>query len=92
MNRVLDGVEERLCWRFAVHGRLDLRLYEQADGDRGPFAPARRRRHQRGETFQRLDRTGRPRLYQGLSWRPAVAVSLDDALSMGETPKPRHSR
>ena len=79
LYRIVDGVEERLCWRFAVHGRIDS-SYEIADGDRGPYDPDRRRRLQRGETFQRLDRSGRPRIYQGLAWRPAGTLA--------ETPAP----
>jgi hypothetical protein len=79
LYRIVDGVEERLCWRFAVHGRLES-SYEPADGDRGPYDPDRRRRLQRGETFQRLDRSGRPRIYQGLAWRAASMLA--------ETPTP----
>ena len=82
LNRVVDGIEERLCWRVAVHGRADP-AYEPADGDRGPYDPDRRRRLLRGETFQRLDRSGRPRIYQGLSWRPAGTIG-----AAGETPMP----
>src|SRR4051794_36953928 len=83
LNRIVDGVEERLCWRFAVHGRTDP-SYEPADGARGPIDPDRRRRLQRGETFQRLDRSGRPREYQGLFWQPAVPTPV----VLEETPLP----
>jgi hypothetical protein len=72
-TRVVDGVRERLYWRFLVHGRVDP-TYEPASGRGGPFDPDRRRCLKRGETFQRLDGAGRPRTYEGLSWRPDSQV------------------
>lgn len=69
LTRVVDGVEQWLCWRFRVHGKNDV-AYEPANGELGPFDPDRRRRLKRGETFQRLDRAGSPRQYDGLCWRP----------------------
>ena len=33
LSRVVDGVEQRLCWRFQVHGRSDV-TYEPASGQR----------------------------------------------------------
>jgi hypothetical protein len=76
LTRIVDGVRERLCWCFAVQGRIDP-TYEPASAGRGPFDPDRRRCLKRGETFQRLDRSGRPRTYQGLSWRPADAIQVE---------------
>jgi hypothetical protein len=70
--RVVDGMEEALCWRFA-RGRA-APTYQPATGARGPFDPDRRRHLKPGETFQRLDRSGHPCTYQGLSWRPKVAL------------------
>ncbi len=79
LTRVVDGVAERLCWRFVVLGKADPD-YEPASGAVGPIDPDRARRLKRGETFQRLDRSGRPRRYEGLSWQPATARP--------ETPEP----
>jgi hypothetical protein len=76
LTRVVDGVRERLCWCFAIQGRTDP-TYEPARAERGPFDPDRRRCLKRGETFQRLDRSGRPRTYQGLSWQPADAIQVE---------------
>ncbi|EYF04206.1 hypothetical protein [Chondromyces apiculatus] len=66
--RVVDGEEQRLCWRFGVHGKSNA-TYEPASGQVGPFDGDRKRRLKKGETFQRLDRSGSPREYQGLEWR-----------------------
>jgi hypothetical protein len=73
LTRVVDGVEERLCWRFAVHGRSEA-TYEPANCQLGPFDRDLQRRLKRGETFRRLDRTGSPREYQGLFWRPTSTL------------------
>jgi hypothetical protein len=73
LTRVVGGVEESLCWAFRVHGKDDAK-YEAANGQFGPFDTDRKRRLKRGETFQRLDRSGSPREYQGLVWRPKGAV------------------
>jgi hypothetical protein len=69
LTRMVDGVEQRLCWRFGVHGKMDA-TYEPARDQLGPFDPDRQRRLKRGETFRRLGRAGSPREYQGLFWRP----------------------
>ncbi|WP_437325648.1 hypothetical protein [Sorangium sp. So ce381] len=69
LSRVVDGVEQRLCWRFQVHGRSEA-MYEPADGSHGPFDRDRQRNLKLGETFQRLDRSGSPRKYDGLFWQP----------------------
>lgn len=69
LTRVVGGVEERLYWRFAVHGKSDP-TFEPASSQLGPVDPDRHRRLKPGETFQRLDRSGHPCVYQGLSWRP----------------------
>lgn len=80
LTRVVGGVAERLCWRFVVRGKADAD-YEPASGALGPFDPDRARRLKRGETFQRLDRSGRPRRYEGLFWQPApVAPARAEAL------------
>jgi hypothetical protein len=73
LTRVVGGVAERLCWRFVVPGKADPH-YEPASGSVGPFDPDRARRLKRGETFQRLDHSGRPRRYEGLSWQPATVA------------------
>ncbi len=73
LTRVMGGVAERLCWRFVVRGKADPE-YEPASGAVGPFDPDRARRLKRGETFQRLDHSGRPRRYEGLSWQPAAVA------------------
>lgn len=73
LSRVVDGVEERLCWRFGVHGKTDA-TYEPARDQLGPFDPDRQRRLKRGETFRRLSSTGSPREYQGLFWRPKSTI------------------
>jgi hypothetical protein len=74
LTRLVDGVEEQLCWRFTVPGRSDS-IYERAKGTVGPFDPDRRRCLRRGETFQRLDRSGHPHTYRGLSWCALAAIS-----------------
>ncbi|WP_437751503.1 hypothetical protein [Sorangium sp. So ce1389] len=74
LSRVVDGVEQRLCWRFQVHGRNDV-TYEPASGQRGPFDRDRQRHLRMGETFQRLDRSGCPRKYNGLVWQPKSAIA-----------------
>lgn len=71
--RVVDGVEEQLCWSFCVHGKIDP-TYEPASSQLGPFDPDRRRRLRRGETFQRLGGSGHPCAYQGLTWRPKEPI------------------
>jgi hypothetical protein len=76
LGRVVDDVRERLCWRFLVHGRIDP-THERASGGSGPFDPDRRRCLKRGEPFQRLDRAGRPRTYQGLSWRSLGEIEVE---------------
>lgn len=73
LTRVVDGVEQQLCWRFGVHGKSDA-TYEPASSQLGPFDPDRQRRLKRGETFRRLDRAGSPREYQGLVWRPKSPI------------------
>jgi len=82
VTRVVGGVAQRLCWRFVVRGRADPD-YEPASGSVGPFDLDRARRLKRGETFQRLDRSGRPRLYEGLSWQPVTVAHAHP-----ETPEP----
>jgi hypothetical protein len=82
MTRVVDGVAKRLCWCFVVRGKADPD-YEPASSAVGPFDPDRARRLKRGETFQRLDRLGRPRRYEGLSWQPDAV-----APARLETPEP----
>jgi len=72
-KRVVDGVEEYLCWSFRVHGKSDA-TYEPASSRLGPFDPDRRRRLRCGETFQRLDGSGHPCSYQGLTWRAVGPV------------------
>ncbi|CAN90967.1 hypothetical protein predicted by Glimmer/Critica [Sorangium cellulosum So ce56] len=74
LSRVVDGVEQRLCWRFHVHGKSDV-MYEPASGQRGPFDRDRQRHLKAGETFKRLDRSGSPRRYDGLSWQPTSALA-----------------
>lgn len=81
VTRIVDGVEELLCWRFRVHGKRDD-AYEAASGQLGPYDQDRKRRLKRGETFQRLDSSGRPRQYQGLVWRPTSSGS--DAIGASE--------
>ena len=76
LMRVVGGVEEHLCWCFQVHGKGDV-SYEPADGQLGPFDRDRQRRLKRGETFQRLDRSGSPRMYHGLFWRPRNTAKLE---------------
>ncbi|WP_438018307.1 hypothetical protein WMF18_04160 [Sorangium sp. So ce315] len=73
--RVVDGVEQRLCWRFQVHGRSHV-VYEPAISLRGPFDRDRQRHLRAGETFQRLDRSGAPRKYDGLVWQPTSALAV----------------
>ncbi|AKT42837.1 hypothetical protein [Chondromyces crocatus] len=68
LTRVVDGEEQCLCWQFGCHGKSDA-TYEPASGQVGPFDRDRQRRLKKGETFQRLDRSGSPREYQGLVWR-----------------------
>ncbi|WP_433933642.1 hypothetical protein AB3662_04635 [Sorangium cellulosum] len=75
LSRVVDGVEQRLCWRFQVHGRSDV-VYEPALNLRGPFDRDRQRHLRSGETFQRLDRSGSPRKYGGLVWQPTSALAV----------------
>lgn len=82
LTRVVSGVAERLCWRFVVRGKADPD-YEPTNSAVGPFDPDRARRLKRGETFQRLDRSGRPRRYEGLSWQPATV-----APARPESPEP----
>ncbi len=77
-TRVVHGVRERLCWGFLIHGKLDP-TYEPASSGNGPFDPDRRRCLRRGETFQRLDRSGRPWTYQGFSWQPDGPTQRDHA-------------
>jgi hypothetical protein len=74
LTRVVDGVEERLCWHYRVHGRADA-VYEPASNRLGPLDRDRQRRLKRGETFQRLDSSGSPREYQGLVWRPTSSLA-----------------
>ncbi|WP_437968827.1 hypothetical protein WMF04_05810 [Sorangium sp. So ce260] len=74
LSRMVDGVEQRLCWRFQVHGRSDV-TYEPASGQRGPFDRDRQRHLKTGETFQRLDRSGSPRKYNGLVWQPKSSIA-----------------
>ncbi|AUX29148.1 uncharacterized protein SOCE836_012360 [Sorangium cellulosum] len=74
LSRVVDGVEQRLCWRFQVHGRSDV-TYEPASGQHGPFDRDRQRHLKAGETFQRLDRSGSPRKYGGLVWQPKRSIA-----------------
>lgn len=73
LSRVVDGVVQQLCWRFQVHGRVDA-TYEPANSQRGPFDNDRKRHLKLGETFQRLDRSGSPRSYRGLFWRPKSSI------------------
>ncbi len=73
LTRVVDGEEQRLCWRFQIFGKNSA-TYEPASSQLGPFDGDRQRRLRRGETFKRLDRSGSPREYQGLFWRPADAL------------------
>jgi hypothetical protein len=73
LTRVVDGVEERLCWRFGTHGRGEA-TYQPSDGQLGPFDRDRLRRLRRGETLQRLSRTGSPLTYEGLSWQPKSSL------------------
>jgi hypothetical protein len=73
LTRVVDGVEEQLCWRFHVHGKSEA-TYEPASAQRGPFDRDRQRCLRRGESFRRLDRAGSPREYQGLCWRPKSSI------------------
>lgn len=72
-KRVVDGVEEQLCWSFRVHGKSEP-LYEPARSRLGPVDPDRQRRLRCGETFQRLDGSGHPCSYRGLAWRPKAPV------------------
>ncbi|WP_437669754.1 hypothetical protein [Sorangium sp. So ce131] len=74
LSRVVDGVEERLCWRFQVHGKSEA-TYEPASASRGPFDRDRQRHLKQGETFLRLDRSGSPRKYNGLTWQPKSAIA-----------------
>lgn len=74
LSRVVDGVEQRLCWRFRVHGRSDA-TYEPASGQHGPLDRDRRRLLRIGETFQRLDASGSPRKYDGLVWQPKSSLA-----------------
>ena len=73
LTRMIDGVEQRLCWRFGVHGKNGA-SYEPASGQVGPFDRDRKRRLKKGETFQRLSGSGSPREYQGLCWQPKSAI------------------
>jgi len=73
LTRVVDGVKEWLCWRFHVYGKSEA-TYERASSPLGPFDRDRQRRLKRGETFQRLSRSGSPREYQGLCWRPKSSM------------------
>lgn len=67
-KRVVNGVEEQLCWSFRAHGKSEP-TYTPASSQLGPLDPDRRRRLRYGETFQRLGGSGHPRAYQGLVWR-----------------------
>jgi hypothetical protein len=82
LTRVVGGAAERLCWRFVVRGKADPD-YELASSAVGPFDPDRARRLKRGETFQRLDPSGRPRVYDGLSWQRVTVAPAHQ-----EAPKP----
>lgn len=73
LTRVVDGVEERLCWRYGVHGKSDA-TYEPARDQLGPLDRDRQRRLKKGETFLRLGGGGSPREYQGLVWRPKSTI------------------
>ena len=73
LMRVVDGVEELLCWRFAVSGKTDA-VYEPANAQLGPLDPDRRRRLRPGEMFQRLSPSGHSHVYRGLSWRPKSSI------------------
>lgn len=81
VTRVVDGVKESLCWCFRVHGKSETTLYEIASGHMGPLDRDRKRRLRRGETFQRLDRSGCPREYTGLVWRPAACDPPSELLA-----------
>jgi hypothetical protein len=74
-ERIVDGVAEQLCWSFRVHGRVEP-THEPARSRLGPVDPDRHRRLRCGETFLRLDRSGHPRVYQGLSWQPKEPVGV----------------
>ena len=83
-TRIVDGVEESLCWSFGVHGKSET-TYEAASGPGGPFDRDRNRRLKRGETFKRLNGSGSPREYQGLVWRPKGAARGETLSQVAET-------